>query len=38
VIRMFVTYIRNHDFRIFGLYRIVLGFTVLFMVLVGVLV
>ncbi|MBR4163705.1 MAG: undecaprenyl-diphosphate phosphatase [Solobacterium sp.] len=38
VIRMFVAYIRNHDFRIFGLYRIVLGFTVLFMVLVGVLV
>ena len=38
MIRMFVAYIRNHDFRIFGFYRMILGFAVLFLVLSGVLV
>ena len=37
VIRSFLKYIRKHDFKIFGLYRIILGVIILVLGLMGVL-
>lgn len=37
VIRRFLKYIRRHDFRIFGLYRIILGLLILILALTGLL-
>ena len=37
VIRSFLKYIRKHDFKVFGIYRIILGILILILALTKVL-